>query len=78
MTLKAREKLAYDAYRVGLHVPDRHLDRGDRVTVFGVLRRRGFTARRDGWVRIVWTDAAGTEHVSRSQYIEVNDGRGRD
>jgi hypothetical protein len=40
--------------------------------------RRQFTAQRDGWVRIKWTDAAGTEHLSRSQYIEVDDGRGRD
>ncbi|HEV2819146.1 MAG TPA: hypothetical protein VGW11_01430, partial [Solirubrobacteraceae bacterium] len=118
MTLQGREKPAYDAYRVGLHIPDQRLDRGDKVTVWGVLRpetrgearsevqfrtrsyrgsstsyfkratatsgmpahylRRKFTARRDGWVRIKWTDAAGAEHFSRSQYIEVNDGRGRD
>jgi len=113
-----REKPAYDAYRVGLHIPDQRLDRGDKVTVFGILRpetrgevrseiqfrtrsyagsrtsyrkraiatsgmpahylRRQFAARLDGWVRIKWTDATGTEHLSRSQYIEVDDGRGRD
>lgn len=32
MTLKGREKPAYDAYRVGLHIPDQRLDRGDKAT----------------------------------------------
>lgn len=117
-TLRGREKPSHDAYRVGLHIPDQRLDRGDKVTVWGILRpetrnkvrsevqfrtrsyrgsrtsyrkratatsglpahylRRKFTARLDGWVRIQWTDAAGDEHISRSQYIEVDDGRGRD
>ncbi len=118
MTLDGEEKPAYDAYRVGFHLPDDRVDRGDKVGVWGIARpetrgvipievqfrtrsyrgnrtryfkratgeaggprhymRRSFTARRDGWIRLQWTDASGRAFHSQTHYLEVDDGRGRD
>ncbi|HEV2769610.1 MAG TPA: hypothetical protein VGV40_05430 [Solirubrobacteraceae bacterium] len=118
MTLEGKEKPAYDAYRVGFHLDDDRVDRGDAVSVWGIARpetrgvipievqvrtrsyrgkptryvkratgqagrprhymRASFTARRDGWIRLRWTDASGRAFHSQSHFLEVDDGRGRD